>query len=70
MSNITPNLELFKYDLSTDGKEPFSITDSLNNNWDKIDNAFGSISVPIATYETVGIVKPDGESIFIDENGK
>lgn len=40
MSNLTPNLELFKYNLSTDGREPFNITQSLNNNWDTLDNAY------------------------------
>lgn len=38
MSTTTPNLGLFKYDPSTDGKEVFSITTALNDNWDKIDN--------------------------------
>lgn len=40
MSNLTPNLELFKYDLSTDGKQSFNITQSLNDNWDALDNAY------------------------------
>lgn len=38
MSELTPNLGLFKYDLSTDGKEVFSIEQALNSNWDIIDN--------------------------------
>jgi len=38
MSEYTPNLNLFKYNTSTDGKEIFSITQALNRNWDIIDN--------------------------------
>ena len=37
MSNSTPNLNLFKYDVSTDANVAFSITEALNNNWDIID---------------------------------
>ena len=37
MSTSTTNLGLFKYDIQNDGDLPFSITDALNNNWDKID---------------------------------
>ena len=43
MPNTTPNLGLFKYDLSTDGKSPFSITDSLNNNWDILDDKIANL---------------------------
>lgn len=39
MSTTTPNLGLFKYNPETDGKETFSITTALNNNWDLIDSA-------------------------------
>lgn len=42
MSELTPNLGLFKYDLSTDGKEVFSINTALNNNWDILDERCGS----------------------------
>ena len=38
MSEYTPNLNLFKYNTSTDGKEIFSITQALNRNWDILDN--------------------------------
>lgn len=41
MSNLTPNLNLFKYDVSTDSNVAFSITDALNNNWDIIDAKCG-----------------------------
>lgn len=39
MSSTTPNLNLFKYDTATDGKEVFSIETALNDNWDLIDTA-------------------------------
>jgi len=38
MSEYTPNLHLFKYNPDTDGKEVFSLTQALNDNWDTIDN--------------------------------
>lgn len=44
MSNTTPNLGLFKYNLDTDGKESFNITQSLNNNWDKLDQNYFNIN--------------------------
>lgn len=37
MSHMTPNLNLFKYDVTTDSNVPFSITKALNDNWDIID---------------------------------
>lgn len=44
MSTTTTNLGLFKYDTSTDAQVAFSITNALNNNWDKIDTAIANIS--------------------------
>ena len=44
MSTLTPNLGLFKYNPETDGKETFSITTALNNNWDILDNVMSSTS--------------------------
>ena len=41
MSELTPNLGLFKYDPLTDGKEVFSINAALNNNWDILDERCG-----------------------------
>lgn len=38
MSTTTANLGLFKYNTTTDANVSFSITNALNNNWDKIDN--------------------------------
>ena len=42
MPQYTTNLNLFKYNTATDGKEVFSITQALNHNWDIIDN-FGDV---------------------------
>ena len=43
MSELTPNLELFKYDVTNDATTSFSITNALNNNWDILDNAYTNI---------------------------
>lgn len=37
MSTYTDELQLFKYDTDTDGKQVFSIDTAMNDNWDKID---------------------------------
>ena len=37
--NQTENLKLNKYDPIADAKQPFSISDGLNANWDIIDAA-------------------------------
>lgn len=43
MSTVTPNLGLFKYNITTDANVAFNINTALNNNWDKIDAAvYGS----------------------------
>lgn len=44
MSTTTTNLGLFKYNTTTDANVAFSITNALNNNWDKIDTAIANIS--------------------------
>lgn len=46
MSTETSNLGLFKYDTNntTDMNTKFNINTGLNNNWDKIDTAFGNLS--------------------------
>ena len=67
MSTTTSNFGLFKYDTSTDGQLAFNINQALNYNWDIIDENLGSAS--IATYDSPGIVKPDGQSIYVDDDG-
>ena len=37
MSETTPKLSLFKYNTTADAKQPFSIKDCMNDNWDKLD---------------------------------
>ena len=44
MSTLTPNLGLFKYDVTNDSQTAFSITNALNNNWDKLDTAIANAS--------------------------
>ena len=44
MSTTTDTLELFKYDLATDGSIPFNIQQALNDNWDKLDAAIAALS--------------------------
>lgn len=39
MTTTTANLGLFKYESGTDANLAFSITNALNNNWDKLDKA-------------------------------
>ncbi len=42
MSELTPNLGLFKYSTDLDGKQVFSIDTALNDNWDILDEKVGS----------------------------
>lgn len=42
--NQTENLKLNKYDLISDAKQPFSISDGLNANWDIIDENFKNLN--------------------------
>ena len=44
MPTSTPNLSLYKYNTNTDGNMTFNITNSLNNNWDKIDTYCKNLS--------------------------
>lgn len=37
MSETTSKLSLFKYNTTADAKQPFSINDCMNDNWDKLD---------------------------------
>lgn len=61
MSEYTSNLQLFKYDTATDGKEVFSINASMNDNWDKID-AFA------AGIKSLSNLDAQGEKRFTDIN--
>jgi len=44
MSGYTQNLELFKYNTSTDGLLKFNIDSALNDNFDKIDTFAGTVN--------------------------
>ena len=52
MSNSTPNLNLFKYDVSTDANVPFSITEALNKNWDIIDEKYACLNNPYSLFDS------------------
>lgn len=49
MSELTPNLKLFKYDTLIDGKEVFSIDKAINDNWNILDKAIVSDKDQIIT---------------------
>jgi len=59
MSTTTSDLQLFKYDTSTDGKEVFSISSALNANWDKIDSFASAI-------KSLSNLSTEGEKRFTD----
>lgn len=54
MSKTTDNLGLFKYDTSntTDMNTKFNLDTGLNNNWDKLDSAFGDLKDKIDNIES------------------
>ena len=47
MSTYTQNLNLFKYDVVADRKAPYNIIECLNNNWDKLDVAYGDLTTSL-----------------------
>lgn len=65
MSNTTPNLNLFKYDVTTDSNVPFSITTALNNNWDKIDT-----EINLKANKTEVLNKADVDLTNVNQIGK
>ena len=64
MSSTTSNLELFKYNTTADASTPFSITNALNNNWDKIDTFAGTIN----TLFNGDLSSATGKNLFSDIN--
>lgn len=58
MSEYTPNLNLFKYNPTTDGKEIFSIEQALNQNWDILDGCGSPATTVVGS--TWKRVWPDG----------
>ena len=64
MSTTTSNFELFKYDVSADAQTAFSITNALNNNWDKLDsNCVRRLSTSAATGSGV-------RPVYVDASGQ
>lgn len=64
MSTTTTNFSLFKYDPSTDGNTSFSITNALNNNWDKLDaNCVRRLSTTAASGSAT-------QPVYVDAQGK
>ena len=43
MATTTPNLALLKKDPVADGADTFNIETMLNENWDKVDAAYGNL---------------------------
>lgn len=74
MSERTPNLGLFKYNVVEDGKQPFSIEKALNENWDILDKCgggleIGDIGVALYVDETQGKRRRlNGSILAINEN--
>ena len=64
MSTTTSNFSLFKYDTTNDASTAFSITNALNNNWDKLDaNCVKRLSTSAATGNTV-------RPVYVDSSGQ
>ena len=64
MSTTTSNFSLFKYDTTNDASTAFSITNALNNNWDKLDaNCVKRLSTTAATGNTV-------RPVYVDSSGQ
>ena len=56
MASSTTNLNLYKKDPTTDGSDTFNITTMLNENWDRIDTAWGAKIVNGKTITTGTLV--------------
>ena len=64
MSTTTSNFGLFKYDTTADAQTAFSITNALNNNWDKLDsNCVRRLSTSAATGSGV-------RPVYVDASGQ
>lgn len=64
MSTTTTNFDLFKYDTTADAQTAFSITNALNNNWDKLDaNCVKRGSTTDATGSTT-------RPVYVDASGQ
>ncbi|MEK3735524.1 hypothetical protein MKX64_24215 [Paenibacillus sp. FSL M8-0334] len=61
MPSQTPNLDLYKVNGETDGNDTFNVDVVLNDNWDKIDAAVGSVETEIASLKQSGV---DGKNLL------
>ena len=66
MSDLTPNLKLFKYDPVTDAKQPFSITKAWNDNWDIIDKSAGGVPIGFIYPAVLGIDESDNKYRYLN----
>ena len=66
MSDLTPNLKLFKYDPVADAKQPFSITKAWNNNWDIIDKNAGGVPIGFIYPAVLGIDESDNKYRYLN----
>lgn len=66
MSNLTPNLKLFKYDPVGDAKQPFSITKAWNDNWDIIDKNAGGVPIGFIYPAVLGIDESDNKYRYLN----
>ena len=66
MSNLTPNLKLFKYDPVADAKQPFSITKAWNDNWDIIDKNAGGVPIGFIYPAVLGIDESDNKYRYLN----
>lgn len=64
MSTTTTNFDLFKYDTTADAQTAFSITNALNNNWDKLDA--NCVKRGSTTDATGSATKP----VYVDASGQ
>ena len=67
MSTTTSNLGLFKYDVASDAQAAFSITNALNNNWDKIDTFAGKKFVTRASATSYG---NSSTPVYVNSSGQ
>ncbi|GIO90727.1 hypothetical protein [Paenibacillus lactis] len=61
MPSQTPNLDLYKVNGETDGNDTFNVDVVLNDNWDKIDAAVGSVETEIESLKQSGV---DGKNLL------
>lgn len=69
MANETKNLKLFKWDTGsqTDLESRFDINKSLNENWDKTDEAIGQIKTDITDLQENKIDKEEGKGLSTND---